>query len=408
MFKAKKITAAVMAAAMISCTLLGTASLAGCSTSNDEILYFNMSSMSSTAELYLPSANTISGGITEEAFSSLCKDVSSLLITLEKDLSTSQTIPAGTDLDAVTDTYSIYRFNEVEPGGTVQVDFYTYDIFSRAMELYEQTDGYFNPAVYYNVQAYGFGETETKEYPDSTDELPSSDEIAAYTDLASHFGEVTLSADKETGTYTITKPDATVSWNGEIFSMKVDMGGIGKGYATDLVNDLLDEYNVQYGYFLFGNSSIAVKKYYGTDSGQYQLGITNPRYVKGATSGVGSVETYASYSVKDSVVSTSGDSEQYYEIDGTRYCHIINPKTGSPIATGIMSATVVGGTATENDAYTTAIMAMGTEKATEFIQGLTDRRAAFVYESGTGSAAKYYVVSTIDDIQLAKNYFELV
>ena len=77
-------------------------------------------------------------------------------------------------------------------------------------------------------------------------------------------------------------------------------------------------------------------------------------------------------------VSTSGDNAQYYMIDGVRYCHVINPKTGKPVQTGVMSATILGGSAAEDDAYTTAIMAMGRDKAAEFVKTkLTDRRVVF-------------------------------
>jgi thiamine biosynthesis lipoprotein len=79
-------------------------------------------------------------------------------------------------------------------------------------------------------------------------------------------------------------------------------------------------------------------------------------------------------------ISTSGDYEQYYIIDDVRYCHIIDPTTGKPVQTGIMTATIIGGSAAEDDALTTAIMTMGKDKAIEFINTkLSDRYVAFTY-----------------------------
>ena len=73
---------------------------------------------------------------------------------------------------------------------------------------------------------------------------------------------------------------------------------------------------------------------------------------------------------------------QYYIIDGVRYCHVIDPTTGKPVNNGIMSATVIGGTAAAGDALTTALMAMGKDKALNFIESkLQDVKVAFTYEN---------------------------
>ena len=64
-----------------------------------------------------------------------------------------------------------------------------------------------------------------------------------------------------------------------------------------------------------------------------------------------------------------------------RYCHIIDPTTGKPVQSGIMSVTIIGGGAAEDDALTTAIMCMGKDKAIKFIEEkLTDRRVVFTVE----------------------------
>ena len=64
-----------------------------------------------------------------------------------------------------------------------------------------------------------------------------------------------------------------------------------------------------------------------------------------------------------------------------RYCHVIDPTTGKPVNKGIMSVTIIGGSAGSADALTTAVMAMGREKALQFIESkLTDRKVVFLCE----------------------------
>ena len=111
-----------------------------------------------------------------------------------------------------------------------------------------------------------------------------------------------------------------------------------------------------------------VKKY--PDGENFNIEFVNPRSNK--RDGYVKVKTF------DEKLSTSGDNEQRYFIDGVRYCHIIDPTTGKPVQTGIMSVTIIGGSAAEDDALTTAIMAMGKEKAISFIEEhLTDRKVVF-------------------------------
>ena len=144
-----------------------------------------------------------------------------------------------------------------------------------------------------------------------------------------------------------------------------------------------------------------VKKYNGAEFDHYKLGFSNPRYKEGSS------RQYLRTNVKDITLSTSGDNVQYYEIDGVRYCHVMDPNTGKPVQTGIMTATVLGPNAALNDAYTTAIMAMGKEKAVEFINSkLSDHRVVFTYDNG----GKYEIISNIpaDELEILAEDFSLV
>lgn len=260
----------------------------------------------------------------------------------------------------------ISRFNAAEAGEKIEISDIAYEVLSEAKAVYDFTDHYYNPALYYNILAYGFGTAHA--YPKTSAELPKDEDIAKYTDLASHFGDIELSQEGEK--YFVTKPAYTVEVGGEPLSMKLDLGGIGKGYAVDKVDGLFDKYGYQFGFFNFGASSMLVKRHL---QGAYNVGFTNPRSLIR--------DLYVRIPVMNEKISTSGDNEQFYVIDGTRYCHVIDPTTGKPVQTGIMSATVIGGSAASADALTTAIMAMGKDKAISFIEeNLTDRRVIFTSE----------------------------
>lgn len=317
----------------------------------------------------------------ETQFNELCSEIGSILSSIENSLS------------ANIETSSVSAFNEAEAGETVPIDYTAYRALSVAKSVYELTEGYFNPAVYYSVKAYGFNENS-----DTTtslkDRIPSESVTASYTSLAAHFGEVKLYKGEDNAFYAV-KPSATVQVNGETLSLKLDLGGIGKGIAVDEVNALIDKYGFKYGYFSFGSSSIVCKEHY--KNGEYSLSLTNPR-----SDEEGNV--YAKVSVKNSCLSTSGDYQQFFVLDGKRYSHVFNPMTGRPVETGIMTATVIGGTAAEGDALTTAIMAMEREQAVKFAEEkLSGLGVAFTYENN----GSYLIYTNIEGLECEHSAFKV-
>jgi thiamine biosynthesis lipoprotein ApbE len=238
----------------------------------------------------------------------------------------------------------------------------------------------------------------TPEIDDTDIELPSEEMVEIFQSLADSFGNIKLT--EQDGKYYATKPkDAFVVWEGATYPLAIDLGGIGKGYAADMVKQQTVQQGFEYGYFNFGSSSFSVLKAYGssdsaTTNGMFTLSFTDPR---------GFASSYFSTTVSDEGLSTSGDYEQYYTKNNVRYCHIINPATGKPIRVtyqaetqsdvyeaGIATVTVVGGSAAEDDALTTALAVMSKEQAISFInQKLTDRRVTFTYETEAGDIEVY-------------------
>ncbi len=304
-------------------------------------------------------------GKTDEDFKNFCIDIKNTLSSIETSVS-------------VTDENSyISKFNRAAAGEKVELDKCAYDILSLAKQAYEITEGYYNPAVYYSVQAF----TKEKNKPFT---LPSTEVTEKYKQLADSFREFAL--EEENGAYYGVKPDFTVEINGEVYSMKLDLGGIAKGYAAKEVERLFQKYGYDTGYVNLGNSSIICKS--TKSGGAYTLGMTDPRSQTGAS--------YLTAKIQNANLSTSGDYRNYFIHDGVRYCHIIDPATARPVQTGVTTATIIGGDPALNDAYSTAIMAMGTQKAVGFINAnLSGCKVVFICAEGviTNMRAEEYTLN---------------
>ncbi|HVS02194.1 MAG TPA: FAD:protein FMN transferase, partial [Thermoanaerobaculia bacterium] len=141
--------------------------------------------------------------------------------------------------------------------------------------------------------------------------------------------------------------------------MKVGLGGIAKGYALDRAAELLDGRGLDSWLLVAGGQVLAR----GSRGGRpWTVGIRDPR---GAAD-----ELLATVAVGDLSLSTSGDYESFFERDGVRYHHVLDPRTGWP-ARGVRSATVVAAEATLADALSTAMLALGPDEGLELA-----RRAA--------------------------------
>ena len=205
----------------------------------------------------------------------------------------------------------VYAFNEAEAGETVGLDRAAYEVFSLAQQLYEETGGCYDPSVYHSVEAYGFYDFQSGGPAPET--LPTQAQLSAFLQLSDFFPLIALW--EEDGKYFAKKPEgAAVEIEGVRYTLKVDFGGIAKGYACDRVKELLGAF--EYGYFSFSGSSMAVGKY-KEDRAYYELSVLAPR----------ENGSYLTANVQDTCLSTSADNGLYYEIGGTRYSQIIDPET---------------------------------------------------------------------------------
>ncbi len=131
------------------------------------------------------------------------------------------------------------------------------------------------------------------------------------------------------------------------FGQAVDFGGIAKGYAADEVRRILLEGGVTSALINLGGTVISLGR-------ERNVGIQHPDRYTGIAMG--------RVTLRDNCAVTSGDYERYYEVDGVRYHHILDPRTGYPSRSNLRSVTLIGESAMELDALSTAIFVLGAEE----------------------------------------------
>jgi thiamine biosynthesis lipoprotein len=150
--------------------------------------------------------------------------------------------------------------------------------------------------------------------------------------------------------------------------VSIDLGGIGKGYAADRIMELCKG-RISTGLFSLGTSSIAALG--GRPDGEdWTVGLRLPE--KNAFSCFGVLR------LRDLHISTSGDYESEFTIDGNSYHHIIDPLTGYPADTDLRSVTIISESGAMSEAYSTACLVMGLEKARAFHQKEQTFEAVFL------------------------------
>ncbi len=146
--------------------------------------------------------------------------------------------------------------------------------------------------------------------------------------------------------------------------MKIDPGGIAKGYAADRAVEILKKAGIKAALVAIAGDI----RCYGTkpDGGDWIVGIQNPRAEKGE-------DVFATIRLKDMAISTSGDYQRFFIENGKRYHHILDPSTGLP-AEGLISVTVVGPLATYTDSLATAVFVKGLSEG----QRLAERMGYYI------------------------------
>ena len=265
-------------------------------------------------------------------------------------------------LSATLESSEIYRINQ-ERSATVSRE--TGLLIQRALEIAEMTDGAFDPTVYPLMKAWGFAsENGENNYrvPENVESLLS---LVDYRKL--HLQEIT--AGEDAGEFQATFPATE--------PMGLDLGGIAKGYTSQKVLETIRSAGADTAVIsLGGNVGVMGTKPDGTP---WTVAIRNPNGEENdylATLSLSGQE-------QPQYVITSGGYERYFEQDGVCYHHILDPSTGYPADTGLLSVTVVSSDGTLADALSTALFVMGGDKAQAFWRQHSDEFDMILYDGTT-------------------------
>lgn len=146
----------------------------------------------------------------------------------------------------------------------------------------------------------------------------------------------------------------------------IDLGAVGKGIACDCAYRTLQDHRIKSAVISVGGSILA----YGKNT---KVGIANPD---------NDSEYIGILDVKDKFISTSGDYERFFEKDGRRYHHILDPETGYPAENDLRSVTVIADSGLQSDALSTACFVMGYKKALGLLNQY-DAQAVFIFKDNT-------------------------
>nr|WP_306174774.1 FAD:protein FMN transferase [Alteromonas stellipolaris] len=228
-------------------------------------------------------------------------------------------------------TSELSRFNQYRYSDNFEVSKETLTVVNEALRLARLSDGVLDVTVGPLVNLWGFGPNKRPE------KVPTQADIDAVRD---YVGYEKLS----------TTPTGLMKANPMLY---VDLSTIAKGYGVDEVAAILDAHNLQH-YLVEIGGEMRVKGERG-DGSEWLIAIEKPVTTERAVQKVVSIGTNA--------IATSGDYRNYYEEDGKRYSHLIDPNTGSPITHDLVSVTVVNPSSMIADGLATAFNVMGWERA---------------------------------------------
>lgn len=226
----------------------------------------------------------------------------------------------------------IAAINENAGVQPVEVSQRTFDLLQRAKELSEQSDGAFDITIAPVVELWGI----TSDHP----HVPTDEELAQAMAL---MGLEDLVLDEEACTAYLTRP-----------GMAIDLGGIAKGWTADQLREYARELGAERGYVSLGGNLMIIGE--RPDGDPFKFGLRDPQ---------GDASTYlGTVTLEDGcTMATTGGYERYFEEDGIRYHHVLDPGTGYPADSDLLSVAVISKDGTLADYLSTTLFVQGLEAA---------------------------------------------
>ena len=233
----------------------------------------------------------------------------------------------------------ISRFNADKSLGWFSVSPDLVTLIAYAESISQASEGAFDVTVGPLLQIWGFGP-----YKRTLKKLPSAQEVER--------------ARREVDFHRLVWRKNPPALKKKKASVLVDVSGIAQGYSVDVIAQLLDGKGLAH-YMIEIGGEVRTRGNKGID-GPWQIAIDSPSVEPTATS--------LMVALKDMSLTTAGDYRNYFEKDGQRFSHILDPRTGHPIQHQLAAVTVMAPTALEADGWDTALLVLGQEKARALIK----------------------------------------
>lgn len=251
---------------------------------------------------------------------------------------------------------------------SVQVSEDSFRVLQKAQEFAQKTQGAFDPTVGPLVKAWGI-------FTDAP-RVPAAEEINQLRGLV-NYRDLILD---------VKTRSAKLARQGQI----LDLGGIAKGYAGDVAIEIYKKHGIQSAFVNLGGNVVVLGK--KPDGSLWRIGIQDPRDTQGKLIGI--------VKVADKAVVTAGDYQRYFEKDGKRYHHILDPETGYPSQSDLISVTIITDSSTDADGMDTGLFVLGREKAMEIVKNTKNMEAIMVTADkkvyATAGAAKIFTFEGAD------------
>jgi thiamine biosynthesis lipoprotein len=232
-------------------------------------------------------------------------------------------------------------------------------LFKMSEDVYKKSGGSFDPTVGPLVNAWGFG---------FTDREKVDQHIVDSLLLFVGFDKVRFENNK------IIKSDPRIQF---------DFNAIAQGYAVDLIGKFLEKKGISD--FLIDIGGEVLSKGGKPVGEKWKVGIEKPK--DNASYGEG---LQAIVYLENRALSTSGNYRKFYEENGIRYSHTIDPKTGYPVRHTLLSVSVLANTCAIADAYATVFMVLGLEKSRSFLSARNDLEGYFIFTDDNGNLSTYF------------------
>ena len=248
-------------------------------------------------------------------------------------------------------------------------------VFFRSLEISDLTEGAFQPMIMPIVRAWGFGPDGVHPKGDL-----NTDSLMVLVNTPLKISAADTLAESEYPTYFISK----------LKGQELDVNGIAKGYTVDMLGAFLKERGVA-DFMIEVGGEILVNGV--NNKGEiWHIGIDKP------VDPEENRELLAVAEINNRAVATSGSYRKFYENNGKRYSHTIDPSTGKPVDHNLLSTTVLAPNCANADAFATAFMVMGVEKSKQFLADHPNLKLDVYLIYSEGDSLKTYMSPGLKEI----------